>query len=92
MAGPGIVGHATVGRRLNARQIYRADCLNAFFRSDAPFFVMPGFFEATGFLVPTEAFFRFLDAPVGAATPVLTASFPSAVPMASAAVFRNGIA
>ena len=40
----------------------------------------------------TGVFFRFLDTPVGVATPVLTASLPSAVPMASAAVLRNGVA
>lgn len=59
--------------------IYRPDFLTAIFLGDVAFFLV------------AEAFFRFLDAPTGVATPVLTASFPSAVPIASAAVFRNGV-
>jgi hypothetical protein len=81
MVRPGIVAHPAIGRRLTARLIYRADFLAAFFLGDVIVF-----FVATG------PFFRFLDATAGVATPVLTASFPSAVPMASAAVVRNGAA
>ena len=81
MVRPGIVAHPAVGRRLNERLIYRADFLAVFLLAEVAFF-----FVATG------AFFRFRDATVGVATPVLTASFPSAVPMASAAVVRNGAA
>lgn len=69
------------GADARARKIYRADFLTDFFLGDV--FV---FFVATG------VFFCFLDATAGVATPVLTASFPSAVPMASAAVVRNGAA
>ena len=59
--------------------IYRADFLTVIFLPNVTFFLVAG------------AFFRFLDAPFGVATPVLTAIFPSAVPIASAAVLRNGV-
>ena len=78
---PGIVARAAVGRRLSTGLIYCTGFLAAFFLEEVAFF-----FVATG------AFFRFLDATVGVATPVLTASLPSAVPMASAALLRNGAA
>jgi hypothetical protein len=75
------------GRRLNARQIYRAYFLTTLFRGDVTLlFRCERLFRCDG------SFFRFLDTPVGVATPVLTASLPSAVPMASAAVLRNGVA
>jgi hypothetical protein len=59
--------------------LYRADFLTAFLTDDLAFFLAAGALDF------------FLDAAVGAATPVLTASFPSAVPMASAALVRNGV-
>jgi hypothetical protein len=72
------VAHPAVGSRLSARLIYRADFLTAFFLGDVTF---P--FVATG------AFFFLFDATAGVATPVFTASLPSAVPMASAAVVET---